>query len=521
MKSGIISMMFITLAILLMMGAASSQSVGDYRTKDTGDWGNAQIWQRYNGSTWLNVATPPTGSETITVLAEHAVSINVLVTITGKLINKGAIEDNGNLTIANGGTYQHDRDGGKIPLAVWQPGSIMLITGVTSTAPEQRNQNYHHIIFNTPNLSSNLNMALKNVTIGGDIKVLNTASSRWYLTTAAANDTSIVTIMGDVIVEAGNFSVQGTSNANTTFIVHHYGNIRVTGGNFSIARGSQPGGTTTWYLYQGDFSMMNATTQSSTNPPGNAKFVFCKNGEQNFYLGAGNTLTALPIEVSSGTTLSMGFSKLSGNGVFIVRSGATILTQLAGGVEEILAGVLGAITLEEDSGYGFNGIAAQVTSPRMPTTVGNLLINNPAGVVLSQPTTILGVLRLMAGEFDNTIPFTLGPNGRISYEGGTLKVPTAVTLRNSTIPESFSMEQNYPNPFNLTTKIRFGLPVAAPVRMTIHNLSGQEVASFWYGIMDAGVHELTIDVGHIGAGIYWYRLQGGEWVAVRQMAMVK
>ena len=72
--------------------------------------------------------------------------------------------------------------------------------------------------------------------------------------------------MGDIIVEDGTFSVQGTGNALTTFIVHHYGHIDVTGGNFAISRGSQGGGTTTWYIYEGDFSMSNATTQSSTAP---------------------------------------------------------------------------------------------------------------------------------------------------------------------------------------------------------------------------------------------------------------
>ncbi|WP_243663561.1 hypothetical protein [Rhodothermus marinus] len=320
--------------------------------------------------------------------------------------------EEGMLTIGDGGVYQHDRDGGKIPLATWAEGSTLHLTGLETQAPADRNQPYYNIIFETPNLLSNLNMNLDEVTIGGDIRVLDTGSARWYLTTTAAYDTSEVTIMGDVYVEKGAFSVQGTSNAYTTFIVHHYGNIVVTGGNFSISRGSQPGGTTTWYLYEGDFSMENATTQSSTATPGGAKFVFAKQGAQRLTLGEGNDIRALPIEVAEGTTLEMGQSRLAGEGIFYLHAGATLGTALPGGVAAIFENVTGQVTLEDESSYAFNGTEHQETSTRMPTVVRDLIIDNPAGVTLSQETTINGVLRLKAGVFDNTIPFTLGPNGR-------------------------------------------------------------------------------------------------------------
>jgi hypothetical protein len=88
--------------------------------------------------------------------------------------------------------------------------------------------------------------------------------------------------MGDVIIEAGQFAVQGTGNALTTFEVHHYGNVTVTGGNFSLARGSQGSGSgsTTWFMHEGDFVMSGATTQNSNPTPGQAKVVFMADGTQ-------------------------------------------------------------------------------------------------------------------------------------------------------------------------------------------------------------------------------------------------
>lgn len=514
----------IMLALALMLILALSlfaQTVGDYRTRASGDWGKAQNWERFNGSSWVAIGTPPTGSESITVQSTDSIFVNVAVSITGTLINKGIVEPNGLLTIANGGTYQHDRNDGRIPISTWAEGSTILITGITDTTPNDRDQDYYNLTFNTPGQLANFNMNLNGNTIGGDVKVINTGLGRWYLTTAPATDTSIVTIKGNVIVEGGAFAVQGTSNAQTTFIVHHYGNIEVTGGNFSVSRGSQAGGTTTWYLYEGNFSMSNATTQSSTATPGGAKFIFMKPGTQTLTLGEGNTLTALPMEVSSGTTLDMGASKLAGNGIFTLNKGATLMTSLAGGVAEILAGVVATVTLADESSYGFNGTAAQITSSRMPTTVGDLVINNPAGITLSQATTINGVLRLMAGVFDNTIPFTLGPNGSISYEGGSLKVPTSVERLPEIISTEFALQQNYPNPFNPSTTIRYELPKGANVTLKIYDLMGHEVAELVNEKHDAGAYEIVWNASGVASGMYFYRVTAGNFTSVRKLILMK
>lgn len=519
-----VTMMLAFTFMLILSSSLLAQSVGDYRTRASGNWSVAQNWQRFNGSTWANVATPPSGSETITILSTDSIFVNAPVSITGTLINQGIVEpvDSLTITFANGGTYQHDRDGGSIPQSIWAEGSTLLLTGVTTTAPNDRDQDYYNLTFNTPGLLSNLNMNLNGNTIGGDVHVITTgATNRWYLTTALATDTAIVTIMGDVIMEAGQFSVQGTSNAQTVFEVHHYGNIVVTGGNFSIARGSQAGGKTTWHLYEGNFSMSNATTQNSNATPGGAKFVFAKAGTQTLTLGTGNTLTALPIEVSSGTTLDMGAGVLAGSGTFTVNEGATLLTALAGGVAEILSTVTGAVTLAEGSSYGFNGAAAQVTSARMPTTVTDLIINNAAGVALSQATTINGALRLVNGEFDNTIPFTLGPNGSISFEGGSLKVPVSVAERQHEVPVSFFIEQNYPNPFNPSTTIRFGLPSASRVTVEVFNTLGQKVATLFEGRKAAGVHHVQFEAAPLSNGVYLCRIQAGEIMGMKRMVLMK
>jgi hypothetical protein len=441
--------------------------------------------------------------------------------VAGTVVNKGLLAAVAPLAFANGSVYEHARDGGSIPSGAWNEGSTLLMTGTVGTAPANRNQSYHHLTLNTPRMTANLDMGLNDVTIGGDIRVVNTGNVRWRLTTAAVGDTAIVTIMGDVMVEAGAFETQGTGNANTVFVVHHYGNVVVTGGNFSVSRGSQGNGSgsTRWFLHEGNFSISNATTQNSNAT--NARFVFDKAAVQTLSLssvtyGGGG----LAIEVVDSTTLDFGTSELGGNGLFLLNENATLATAHTGGVAGAVQST-GNVTFNAGANYIFNGTAAQVTSARMPATVNGLAINNAAGVVLSQATTINGVLRLMAGEFDNTIPFTLGPNGSISFEGGRLKFMTAVDEQVSEIPTEFALFQNYPNPFNPSTTIRYHLPKRTHVTLKIHDVMGREVAELVNGEHEAGAYDIVWNAQGLTSGVYYYRISTDDFISVQKLVLMK
>ena len=438
--------------------------------------------------------------------------------VDGTIVNHGELIADEALAFGATSIYEHARNGGSIPSGTWSEGSTALITGVTDEAPDNRGQDYHHLVLNTPDLLSNLHMSLTNANIGGDITVQNTGSARWYLTSASAEDTSIVVLLGDVIVQDGQFSVQGTGNALTTFIVHHYGDVEVTGGNFSISRGSQGGsGTTTWYLYGGDFSMSGARTQNSN--AGNARFVFASDSTQHLVLGEENQLDNLPVEVNGGATLDMGLSELSGADLFTLNAGATLATAHPDGVAGAIQ-TTGEVTLDPAANFVFNGSEPQVTSTLMPTSVNDLVIDNEAGVGLTQETTINGILRLLAGEFDNTVPFTLGPNGEISREGGSIRVTTD-TEEESEIPAEFALHQNYPNPFNPSTVIRYDIRERSDVTITIYDLTGRAITQLVQGPHAPGRYETEWNARGVSSGVYFYQIQAGDWSASRSLLLVK
>ena len=75
------------------------------------------------------------------------------------------------------------------------------------------------------------------------------------------------------------------------------------------------------------------------------------------------------------------------------------------------------------------------------------------------------------------------------------------------LPASFALEQNYPNPFNPETAIRYDLPEAASVRLSVYNPLGQEVATLVNEQEPAGSYQVKFNASTVPSGMYFYRLE--------------
>jgi len=89
------------------------------------------------------------------------------------------------------------------------------------------------------------------------------------------------------------------------------------------------------------------------------------------------------------------------------------------------------------------------------------------------------------------------------------------------IPSSFSLSQNYPNPFNPITKIRFDLPKNVNVKLTIYDMLGREVETIVNEQLNAGSYEVNWEGTKYTSGVYYYRLNAGEFVETKKMILVK
>jgi hypothetical protein len=83
------------------------------------------------------------------------------------------------------------------------------------------------------------------------------------------------------------------------------------------------------------------------------------------------------------------------------------------------------------------------------------------------------------------------------------------------------LSQNYPNPFNPSTTIRYGLPNKSAVQLTLFNSLGQQLATLVNGEAEAGYHEVRFGGLGVSSGVYFYRLQAGDFVATKPLLLLK
>ncbi len=99
-------------------------------------------------------------------------------------------------------------------------------------------------------------------------------------------------------------------------------------------------------------------------------------------------------------------------------------------------------------------------------------------------------------------------------------------VRENPLLSDFRLEQNFPNPFNPTTTIVFNLPRSARVSLEVYDLLGRRVTTLITGLLFSGRHTVTwngLDAHGepVASGMYCYRLQAGEQVAVRKMLLLR
>jgi M6 family metalloprotease-like protein len=109
------------------------------------------------------------------------------------------------------------------------------------------------------------------------------------------------------------------------------------------------------------------------------------------------------------------------------------------------------------------------------------------------------------------------------YESDAVLVDLTTTgaESNPALPQVYSLAQNYPNPFNPTTMIRYGLPIRSFVSLKVYNTVGQEIASLVNGEQDAGYHETMFDASRLSSGVYFYRLQAGDFASTKKLMLLK
>jgi hypothetical protein len=97
------------------------------------------------------------------------------------------------------------------------------------------------------------------------------------------------------------------------------------------------------------------------------------------------------------------------------------------------------------------------------------------------------------------------------------------------LSKNYKVYQNYPNPFNSTTKIKFTIPVGTRRAMSlrIYDVLGNEVTTLVNEEKQPGTYKVEFNsVGtsrdlSLPSGVYFYRLQAGDFIETKKMILIK
>ena len=104
----------------------------------------------------------------------------------------------------------------------------------------------------------------------------------------------------------------------------------------------------------------------------------------------------------------------------------------------------------------------------------------------------------------------------LNYSGGTTGIEDG-----GSVPLSFNLSQNYPNPFNPTTTIEYTIPQSRFVSLKVYDILGREVKTLVNGQELPGTHKVRFNGIGIASGVYFYRIQAGEFISTKKFVLLK
>ena len=146
---------------------------------------------------------------------------------------------------------------------------------------------------------------------------------------------------------------------------------------------------------------------------------------------------------------------------------------------------------------------------------------------------VIDISSIAGGSTSLKIRFSMISNGSVTADGiyiddikltGYNETPTGIAINNE-IPVQYSLSQNFPNPFNPSTVINYQIKNQDFVTLKIYNQLGKEVMTLVNENQAAGNYSVNFsatDGGiNLSSGLYYYKLQSGEFTDTKKMLLVK
>ncbi len=185
------------------------------------------------------------------------------------------------------------------------------------------------------------------------------------------------------------------------------------------------------------------------------------------------------------------------------------------------------------TGDQFNYTGIKIPPPYLPNSGTLHMFDVQFGGIVGDSATMKGTFCVDSGDFVlNQYDWLLDtlPN-KVGFGPVCWDVPIVPPLAigdepNDVLPQEFSLSQNHPNPFNPSTVIDFALPTRTNVSINIYNVLGQKIKTLVNKEYNAGYYKETWDGtvengASAASGIYFYKIDAGEYTATKKMILLK
>lgn len=192
-------------------------------------------------------------------------------------------------------------------------------------------------------------------------------------------------------------------------------------------------------------------------------------------------------------------------------------TQMQGGSSLIITycdfqgGTSGAGNINSAPQFSDTNYIISSTSPCVDAGDSSSIYNDP------QDTANPGFAKFPSrGTIRNDMGAYGGP-GRMILSSALI----GVQKNSNNIPLNFKLFQNYPNPFNPVTNINYEIPVYSKVKLSVYNVTGDEIAILVNSIQIAGKYNVQFDGSGFASGVYFYKLETENFSITKKMLFIK
>jgi hypothetical protein len=208
---------------------------------------------------------------------------------------------------------------------------------------------------------------------------------------------------------------------------------------------------------------------------------------------------------------------INGPDVMTVNETASFTVTITGGTLSAGGTNIAASTGTLTTGAGLKKVGDELTHTSPKTPVSNVVTFE---FTYTAPGTTGDVTLYANGNSVNLNGANTGDMWNFA-PNKIITVNPVTDVKDNNLVNSFNLNQNYPNPFNPSTTISYSLKEGNHVSLKVFDVLGKEVSTLVNQYQNAGNYSFKFNAVSYMSGIYFYRIESGNFVSVKKMILSK